>query len=141
MAMEFTKLTLANVFEAARSKYLGDPGRSIRMEKKADGKLEIGTWSADKGHDWNPLKGYLEKKELVKKIEEEIDKTLGKKAAGKALTKQVGAYKRTFFKNSLPKLNMEQIEELQSLVEAAKIPKDFESISDGSGVKWTKISK
>ena len=62
MAMEFSKLTLAKVFDAARSKNLGDPGRSIRMEKKADGKLEIGTWSAGKGHDWNPLKGYLQKK-------------------------------------------------------------------------------
>jgi hypothetical protein len=130
MAMEFSKLTLAKVFDAARSKNLGDPGRSIRMEKKADGKLEIGTWSAGKGHDWNPLKGYLQKKALVKGLEKRIDEILGEQGAGKALTKEVGAYKRAFFKNSLPKMTDEQVLDLETKVDE-RVAQKRQELSSG----------
>ena len=116
-----------------------DPKRSIRMEKKAGGLVEVDPWSKAKGHDWNPLKGYFDKKRFVKALEKDIDKVLGA-GEGKKLTKQVGAYNRTFFSGSLPKMNVKQTEELERIVATRRmtptVPERFEERIDEAGGKF-----
>ena len=97
--------------------------RSVRLEE-SDGQYTI--YTNQKGRDWNPLKGYFDKRLLVKKLEKQIDDVLGKKGEGKKLTKAVGAYNRSFMTKWLPKMNMEQIEQLKSIVDARTALKDFD---------------
>jgi hypothetical protein len=111
--------------------------RSVRLEKK-NGMFEVRPWDPKRGHDWNPLKGYLDKRQLVKEFEKRIDIDLGKKGEGKKLTKAVGAYSRSFFTKWLPKMNMEQIEQLKFRVDAATVLAGFQKAGSDSRPVFSK---
>src|SRR4051812_5437778 len=130
MAMKVYK---DDISVTAITKKLGTNGledkHSIRLRKiKGDGMLEIFTWDkAKRGHDWDPLDGYRKKRDFVKALEEHIDQKLGCPGAGRKLTKEVGAYNRTFFSKYLPKMNGTQTKELERkfnerLIQENKIP-------------------
>lgn len=111
--------------------------RSVRLEKK-DGMFEVRPWDPKRGHDWNPLKGYLDKRQLVKEFEKRIDIDLRKKGEGKKLTKAVGAYSRSFFTKWLPKMNLEQIEQLKFRVDAATVLAGFQKAGSDSRPVFSK---
>ena len=72
----------------------------------------------------------------MKGLEKRIDEILGEQGAGKALTKEVGAYKRTFFKNSLPKMTYEQVLDLETKVDERVAQKRQELSSGLPKISW-----